>query len=226
VNKITITPSSESNAETSLNVNFFQPDSTFIAYTCVVRKSLRHLDRTFVWQIALVGTTIAIDGRVAKKKERKKTKNDTQNKKKREYARAQYRTSLLREYIYLWQRDNATTKINKSFVAASSGTVSHSIAFNATSIPNCERQWTLMFRPLRATWTKLRLISSVIDLRDRIAHSEIFIKLYHRHNVQSFFSYVKQKINIYKILYVLFSKSIMLIGIWSKSPLAVHRQNY
>jgi len=73
VNKITVTPSSESNAETSLNVNFFQPDSTFIVYTCVVRKSLRHLDRTFVWQIALVGT-IAIDGRVVKKREKENEK--------------------------------------------------------------------------------------------------------------------------------------------------------
>jgi len=122
VNKITITPSPESNAETSLNVNFFQPNSTFIVYTCVVRKSLRHLDRTFVWQIALVGTTIAIDGRVGEKKERKRKM--TLKIKKSGNMRAQYRTSLLRECIYLWQRDNATTKINRSFVVASSGTVS------------------------------------------------------------------------------------------------------
>lgn len=85
--KIAVIPGFRIDAETWLNVNFFQPDSTFIVYT---RKSLqRHPGRTFVWQIALVGTTIAIDGHVGEKKEeRRKTKNDTQNKKKREYARA------------------------------------------------------------------------------------------------------------------------------------------
>lgn len=97
-------------AKTSLNVNFFQPDSTFIVYAGVGRKSLqRHPGQTFVWQIALVGTTIAIDGRVGwKKEERRKTKNDTQNKKKREYARAI--SGIVVACVYLWQRELETTR--------------------------------------------------------------------------------------------------------------------
>lgn len=89
-------------AETSLNVNFFQPDSTFIVYAGVGRKSLqRHPGQTFVWQIALVGTTIAIDGRVGwKKKKREGKRKMTLKIKKSGNMRARYRASLLRAFIY------------------------------------------------------------------------------------------------------------------------------
>lgn len=142
-------------AETSLNVNFFQPDSTFIVYAGVGRKSLqRHPGQTFVWQIALVGTTIAIDGRVGwkKKKREGKRKMTLKIKKAGICARDIGHRCCVRLFMTKGTRNNATTRINRPFVAASSNTASR-VAFNATSIPNCGRQRGPTCGPLE--WLRL-----------------------------------------------------------------------
>lgn len=108
-------------AERLLNVSFFWPDfhSTLCTYSRIARKSLqRHPGSTFVRQIALVGTTITIDGHVNKTKEigrkKRKAKNGTQNGKN---GNIRARNIVACMYLFITkgtkvQRDNA--RINET----------------------------------------------------------------------------------------------------------------
>lgn len=78
---------------------------------------------------------------------------------KKEYARVISGSAVACVHLFMTKgtRDNATTRINGPFVAASSGAASR-VALDATSIPNCGRQRALRSDPLGdfdQTWINL-----------------------------------------------------------------------